>query len=139
MADLALVEAARSFARVRFQRQGRTRHGLDCVGLLVIAAQAVGVDLSPFDDQTYGVVLPDGKLEAALDQALMPLEPGSLYPGAVALLNVPGVGRTHVGIIGELSGQPSLIHATELRGCVTEHRLDSHLKARVVKTYALPY
>ena len=139
MADLSLVEAARSFDRVRFQRQGRTRHGLDCVGLLILAAKAVGVDLSSFDDQAYGIELPAGKLENALDRALIPLEPSSLYPGAVVLLNVPGVGKTHVGIVGERDGQLSLIHATELRGCVIEHRLDSHMRARVAKAYALPY
>lgn len=121
-----------------FHRQGRTQHGVDCVGFLLLAAQSVGVDLSAFDDRTYGQVLPAEKLEAALDTALTPVDRTSLHVGAVVLIDVLGVGRTHVGIVGELHGQLSLIHAAEKRGCVIEHRLDAHMRAAIVKAYALP-
>lgn len=131
-----LADEARSLLHVPFRRQGRTSYGVDCAGLLVLAAERVGCDLSAFDDQSYGHVSPAGKLEAALDAALTPVALTSLHVGAVVLLDTPG--GAHVGIVGEQRGHLSIIHATELRGCVVEHRIDSHIRAAIVKAYALP-
>lgn len=105
------------------------------MGLLLLSAQTVGCDLTAFDDNTYGRVLPQGKLEEALDRALVP---SSLHVGAVALLTVAKLGPTHVGIVGEVGGRLTLIHAAETRGGVVEHSLDSHMRAAIVKTYSLP-
>lgn len=48
---IAFVAAARSFIGVRWQHQGRTAHGLDCAGLVMVALQAVG--RNPIDSIGY--------------------------------------------------------------------------------------
>lgn len=47
-----LVQCARSYLGVRWLHQGRSRLGLDCVGLLVLVARDMG--LSDYDTVDYG-------------------------------------------------------------------------------------
>lgn len=46
-----MVETARSYIGCPFHHQGRSRHGIDCVGLLVVCAHSVGA--SSYDFKTY--------------------------------------------------------------------------------------
>lgn len=59
------VEAARSFLGVRWQHQGRSEQGVDCVGLLVVPACRLGL-LRPEDDVTNYPRQPDGEELSAL-------------------------------------------------------------------------
>lgn len=43
--DEAFVEAARKYIGVSWVHQGRSRNGLDCVGLVVLSARACGLDV----------------------------------------------------------------------------------------------
>lgn len=44
MSAQAFVAAAREFIGVPWVHQGRTERGMDCVGLVVLSARAVGID-----------------------------------------------------------------------------------------------
>lgn len=52
MNNLAFVEAARSYLGVKWVHQGRTEKGMDCVGLVVLAARQCGIP-APLE-ATYG-------------------------------------------------------------------------------------
>ncbi|WP_419813854.1 peptidoglycan endopeptidase [Glacieibacterium sp.] len=92
----AIVAAARSCVGTRFRVQGRLPGvGLDCIGVALVAAAAVGVRaVTP--RYTLG-----GDGEAALDVALVALgcvvvaipQPGDL------LVAAPAAGRRHLGIV----------------------------------------
>ena len=44
MSDLAFLEAARGWLGVAWRHQGRSRAGIDCIGLVVMAARVCGLD-----------------------------------------------------------------------------------------------
>lgn len=46
------VEAARSYLQIPFEHQGRSRSGVDCLGLLVCIARDLGIDV--VDNLNYG-------------------------------------------------------------------------------------
>ena len=53
-----VVRVARSYVGVRWRHQGRTRAGIDCIGLVIAVAHDLG--LTDYDFTGYGRV-PDGK------------------------------------------------------------------------------
>jgi len=74
-----IINAARNYLGVRYKHQGRTRFGLDCLGLVVRVAH--DLSLSNEDSTDYGSV-PDGKrlmreMDARLD-ITMNAKPGDV-------------------------------------------------------------
>lgn len=49
--SVKIVETARSYLGVRWKHQGRTREGIDCVGLLVLVAHELR--LTTYDTRAY--------------------------------------------------------------------------------------
>ena len=130
-----LAKAAQALVGVPYQRQGRTVAGLDCVGLVLVAAQAVGFDLSRHDSRSYGQCPSADDLRARLDASLQEAE--GVAVGHIALLETKGLGDVHLGIVAERAGVLTLVHSVNSRGCVVEHRLDSQMRAAIKKTYTL--
>ena len=133
--SVRLAEAAQALVGIPYQRQGRTVAGVDCVGLVVVAAQAVGFDLSEHDTTDYGRFPSAADLRTRLDASLADAD--ELEAGCIVLMNAPELGAVHVGIVAQRNGTPTLVHAVDKRGCVVEHRLDSHLRSAIEKTYIL--
>lgn len=127
-----LDHVARAWIGTPFRHQGRAAHGLDCVGLVVLACAAVG---RPVDDVTsYGRDPHAGLLEQHLGAALRRVarEP---RPGDVVACAFPAVVR-HVGIVGEHPlGGLSLIHTWSRVGRVVEHVFDAQWRRRVRGVY----
>lgn len=118
------VEIARSYLGTRWVHQGRARHGLDCVGLLVKA-----FDLRDVAD--YGRDPHDDRLEGRLCEQFGPPVPMStMRPGDVVAIAFPRVVR-HVGIVGDHPDGLSLIHTDSSLKRVTEHRLDDRWLKRI--------
>lgn len=124
------VSIAREFLGVRWQHQGRTEQGIDCVGLLVVPAIRLGV-LQPGDDITDYPRQQDGsQLSALLHRhcARLPRwQDGHL--GDILAIKFTDQPQ-HVAIITR-SYDPRwgcfVIHAfgnSEIGGQVIEHRLD---------------
>jgi cell wall-associated NlpC family hydrolase len=125
-----LIEAARSFVGVPFLHQGRTRHGIDCIGLVIAALTKVGVVFYE-EPPTYSRI-------PYADSLLSPLrayctEADTLEPGLLLAFRFRRE-VTHVGII---TGD-TLIHAYEGTRRAIEHGYDRRWKARTVTQWRLP-
>lgn len=124
-----VVEAARAYKGCPWRHQGRSRSGLDCAGLLVLAFRDAGVvltDLSAYTRHPWK----DG-LEQVLAHNFQKVDsapaPGDVllfrytrYPQHLAL-------ATDKGIIHSLSGGPGVV----------EHGLDSFWAKRLLGVYRL--
>ena len=118
---------------MRWVHQGRSVHGIDCIGLVVACVRACGL---PVRDRTDYGRDPDGTLVDALDAHLVRVDDRRL--GDVALIEyAPGVPR-HVGILGSNGGQQTLIHADTRHGRVVEHPLCRRWQRRIVGVWRLP-
>lgn len=122
--------AAREWVGVPYHHQGRVPAGLDCVGLLIVVARELGIIPAHFDYTRYGR-RPNGQLDAALDEHLVPLD--DPQPGCIVAIAWHRR-LHHVGIVGQTDQYLTLIHALDPVG-VIEHRLDEKYRRRIVKCY----
>lgn len=126
--------AARRYLGVPFLHQGRNPAiGIDCVGLLVLAARDCGLnDLAAHDLTSYARNPAKGELERRLRAALSPVsEP---IPGDVVSISYHGQTR-HVAIVGERNGRLTLIHTASNVGRVVEHGLTDQWRSRITGIY----
>jgi cell wall-associated NlpC family hydrolase len=115
MIEHQFVAAARGYIGVPCRHQGRSRRGLDCIGLVVVAARDCGLD--PPVAATYGRMQAYRQFKPLLTAWCDRVgEPG---PGIVALFM--NAARLHVGI---LTAEGTIIHAPGEGACVKEHRLN---------------
>lgn len=130
-----LVRAARGWVGVRWRHQGRSRAGVDCGGLLVMAMRDIGRDT--LDKRAYGRVPKDGWLEAVMAENFgAPQTASELGVGSAVVMHF-GVGQSdHVGIVGaHPDGGWRLIHAYAPWRKVVEHRLDDVWRDRITEVY----
>lgn len=103
--------------------------GLDCVGLAIVGALAVGrpvADLEAYSRQ------PDGQLETRISEHLGTPATG-IGPRRLVLMNL-GQPR-HVGYVSDAG---TLIHSRRgAGGGVVEHTLDAQWRATIVRSWAL--
>jgi cell wall-associated NlpC family hydrolase len=112
-----VVSEARGWLGVPFRHQGRTRAGLDCVGLLVVVGRALGLpayDVTGYTRRAQGMGFIE-HFRANLEE----VAPGSARFGDV-LVFVETVYPCHTGIMSERHGVPHLIHAHAPRRLVLE-------------------
>lgn len=118
-----IVAAARHWLDTPWQHQQRM-HGVavDCAGLVICVARAIGAVAPDFDINGYSRN-PDGTLLAVLDEHLLPIPREQLQPGDVVVLSIVGEPQ-HLGIVGDYRhGGLSIIHASSTAGRVIETRL----------------
>ncbi len=101
-----IVVEARKFLGVPFLHQGRTEHGLDCVGLVVVVANRLGI--SGRDFVAYGR-RPNGLqfVREFVKAGLTRLPVSNRLPGHLIIIPETTY-PCHVGII---TGEFSIIHA----------------------------
>ena len=130
---MRLDEAARAYLGVKFVHQGRSAQwGIDCIGLLVLAARDCGLPQADSDSTAYGREPANGLLESHLTALFGPLLPTSqMQPGDIAAVSFAGAVR-HVGVVGEHPNGLSLIHTNSMLGRVTEARIDDKWFKRIV-------
>lgn len=132
----AIVAEARSYVGVRWRHRGRSRFGIDCIGVIVKSLAAGGVHMR--DRLDYGrEPWRDGLSREMVDHFGQPVD-GEWLPGDVAVMC--GIGQPepgHVGIIAEHSGYLTLIHSYNALSTetVTEHRIDDEWRRRIVAVY----
>lgn len=129
-----LAEAARTYLGVPWAHQGRTRAGLDCVGLPVLALADCGRSIA--DVTTYGRNPHGGQLERHLEAAFgAPIPKSEMVAGDLVAIAFR-VAVRHVGIVGTYTGGGlSLIHTDQMVGRVTEHRIDAAWLDRIKAVY----
>lgn len=137
-----LIRAARGWIGTRWQHHGRTRAGVDCVGLLIALARDCRlVDeerLDRIEKSTAGYSrYPSGDtLKRALDEVLCRTSVGEARAGDVALIRMRGE-LCHVGLLADHpDGGMSLIHSVAMSPRrVVEQRM---LSGRIVAAYSMP-
>ena len=116
-----VVAEARSWLDVPWQHQGRTRLGVDCAGLIVLVAKALG--FSQYDSTSYQrrALGRDFMTHFRANMAQRPV--ADARPGDVLLFRDSAF-PCHVTILAERGGVPTLIHAHAQRRRVVEEPLE---------------
>lgn len=126
------VEAARSYLGTRWMHQGRSRKGVDCVGLIIVAAADLGIEIA--DMKGYRRA-PNKEVFVnhirANSQAVDTPVPGTF--GIFRDGNQP----CHAGIFAEMHGELSLIHAYVGTGIVMEEVFIHDWPRRLIEVRAL--
>ena len=120
-----VVAAAQSWVGVPWRHQGRSREGVDCLGLLIVVARDLGIDRGIDLDapafRAYRRLPPAGlagKLAEHLDRATI------IEPGTIGLFALAETQPAHVGIFAPGPGSGlDLIHAYAPAKAVVRHRL----------------
>lgn len=134
MTAAAFVRAARSMLGLPWRHRGRNRLGVDCVGLVVLAAAKAGCRIP--DHTHYGREPWDDRLRKEL-KALCGAPVNDWCVGDIALISWGKGEPSHLAILGDyLYGGLSLIHAHNLHG-VVEHRLDEIHSQYIQEVYRL--
>lgn len=126
--------AARSMLGVRWRHRGRTLRGLDCIGLLWVAARASGLYVE--DEFGYGREPWNDRLRAGLQRRFgRALPKAQAREGDIALIAYAGSEPMHVGVVASHpDGGLSLIHSHRMHG-VIEQGLRDQVAASVVEIY----
>lgn len=129
--DLAVAEA-RSYIGTKWRHRGRSRFGIDCIGLVVAATAAGGVQMR--DRRDYGREPWQDGLEREMHEHFgAPVE--DWQPGDVAMMRWeerPEAG--HVGIIASSQHGLTLIHSHSM-STVIEHRIDTHWRRLILGVF----
>jgi len=136
----ALIAAARSFLGVPFRHLGRSRRGVDCLGLVVCSMQAIGREMA--DRKAYGRdPVADGMAHAARAHFGAPVwrkgQPMSLQSGDVVLMQWDQE-PNHVALITDYPhGGLAVIHALAHKSVrrVVEHRLAGPWPERITEGF----
>lgn len=129
MTPADIIAIARACLGTPFRHQGRIPGvALDCAGLVVAVAAALGADY--LDQEGYGRLPVDNRLTEALDAQPCLERVATRLPGDVLLLRFGGEPQ-HLSI----HAGTTLIHAWEAVGRVCEHGLDARWLSRVVQAY----
>ena len=138
-----VVACARQFLGVPFAHQGRSRAGLDCLGLLLVTAQAAeitfeGMATAQLAVPNYGVRPDTAMLRQQLDRFLVPIAKETRAPGDIVLLQVQGLPQ-HLAMLSDypLAGELGMIHAYAPARKVVEHRYDEAWQRNTVGCYRL--
>ena len=131
----AFVAAARGYVGVPWRHLGRARTGVDCIGLVLLAAREVGWDLpdpTPYAREPQGTRLLEGILRHAPRVT-------DASPGDVLLFRM-GLYGGHVGIasVHPAWGVSACLHAYAPRRQVVEQPMDAELRAALLGAFRLP-
>ena len=129
----AVVMTAREYLGTPFVHQGRSKSGVDCVGLLICTVRDLGLTTPaeiPYSRR------PDGDLVKRLRQHLRrgDLCPYELTPGMVVSIRLP-IYPCHVAVVTEPN---RIIHALASTGRVIEQSLNDAWYDRIVESYFIP-
>lgn len=133
-----LIEEARALVGVPWRHQGRTRKGVDCIGLVLVAAQNAGLDLAKAArvkaPRTYSRN-PDPKLYELVQQCCEKSE--TLAPGYLLFFKFDADKYArHFGIYTDTG---TVIHAESVtRRKVIEHGYRAHWKRWTHSVWRLP-
>lgn len=129
-----LIAAARELviAKVPYRHQGRTPLGLDCIGLVILICERLGLIPEEFERNNYGR-LPQGELLEKAQKHCAPLP--SPVPGALILIRWPG---DRAPAHAALCTGDNLIHSYARLGHVVEHGYRGHWVKRTAAVLALP-
>ncbi len=128
-----IVREARTWIGTPFHHAARVKGvGVDCAGLLVGVAHALGLPVQ--DDTRYHAQDNLARMRTALAREceIVP-EEEDVFPGDVLLL----IGRGMPNHLAIFNGNGGMIHAWRSAGGVVEHKIDEAWVDNVVDVYRL--
>ena len=137
-----VVDKAREWIGTPFHHQGRSHGiGVDCIGLVIVVAQALGLKSRTAPEQTeftgYSRVPHGGMLVQTMREHLVEIGKASMEPGDIVVVSYD-VDPQHVGILGNYRhGGLSIIHAAGITGKVIETRLMFSRSMQFVTAFSL--
>lgn len=133
---MEIVNESRTWLGVRWLHQGRSRAGVDCIGLVIQVAHALA--LTDFDTRDYGRYATDETMLDLCRTHLQSVAANATAPGDIAVFAFDR--QRHIGIIGDYpaAGELSLIHAHAVNRHVVEHRLDAVWQRRIIGRFRFP-
>lgn len=106
----AVVNAARGWIGTKWRHQGRTREGIDCIGLPAVIGLALSIsnyDVEGYDREPSATeFLPHFTAGGGIR-----INPRDRKDGDLAVFHQRGY-PCHCGILATLRGQPSVVHAS---------------------------
>ena len=124
----AIVAEARGWLGVPWRHQGRSRAGIDCVGLVVQVARALR--LSDYDHTVYGRRAQGQSFVEHFRSNMDGIAIPEAVPGDV-LVFADQVYPCHCGFLTERHHQPHLLHAHALRRQVIEEPYAGEWPAKI--------
>jgi cell wall-associated NlpC family hydrolase len=119
MTGADVVAEARCWIGVKWRHQGRSREGVDCLGLVRQVGSALG--LLDFDTRDYARQAADESMLWQCRELLLPVEANDWSPGDIPVMRFGN--NRHIGFFGDyLHGGLSIIHAYTSMRRVVEHR-----------------
>jgi hypothetical protein len=109
-----IIAEARRWIGVPWRDKGRSRLGLDCIGLVDVVAASFGVRADyalDYDRRPTGL-----RLLSELRKYSVRVDPNGPLGGCVGIVTTETL-PMHVGIFATLHGGLSFIHVIEARGC----------------------
>lgn len=129
--DAAIAEA-RTFIGCKWRHRGRSKYGIDCIGLVVLAMAAGGMLMRDRVDYSRTPHM-DGLEREMVEHFGDPVD--DLLPGDVVLMAWDGaVEPSHVGMIASNDIGLTLIHSFS-QISVTEHGIDEAWRRRIIRIY----
>jgi cell wall-associated NlpC family hydrolase len=113
----SIVNVARSYLDVPWRHMGRSKTGMDCVGLPYLVALALGIDAQDYPEP-YRREPDNAKLTRFLATQLEQRRPPLKIGMVLALRDT--VQPCHIGILSSKNGVPHLIHASVYKRMVVE-------------------
>lgn len=126
-----VVTLARTWIGVPYLHQGRSRLGVDCVGLIIVVARQLG--LTDYDISGYPRVPSGDFLRAECDRMMARISIASARPGDVLLLRFRREPQ-HLALMTERG----MLHAYAGSTRVTEGSIPTEWAERIVAAYSLP-
>lgn len=126
-----LIDEARSWVGVPFLHQGRSRQGIDCIGLVLVAMWRTGALSESYHVADYGRLPHKDRLLNALRLDCARIE--HPVPGCLV-----GIRWTRSVAHVALCTGPTIIHSYEGVGCVVEHSYASRWVRMTHSLWALP-
>ncbi|MBX6323088.1 MAG: C40 family peptidase [Rhodospirillaceae bacterium] len=130
----AIIAAARSWKGVPWRHQGRSRQGVDCVGLVVAVARDLG--LHPVDWTAYRRHAADREIVARFRAQLHEVPLAEAQPGDVLLFREQAY-PCHAAILSVWHGVPHIIHAHASRRQVVEEPYAGDWPARATHAFQM--
>ena len=129
------MKEMRKTVGVACTHQGRSKHGLDCIGAILVTGTAL--NLTTLEVSNYQR-RPDGNMmQEMLDKHLIRKSKKDMNVADILLLSEYGQ-RCHLGLVGTRDGRFTLIHASLKNRKVVENTLDKEGISRIVQVYQIP-
>ena len=132
-----VLRQARSCLDIPWQHQGRTRLGVDCLGLIILVAKELGIRGADVDYTTYSREADPAELTRLCRHYLLPIPLAAMRPGDVVQLR-DAISPCHLAFLANKGHPYSLIHAVTKWGKVVEHGFTRPWPHMVKAAYSLP-